>query len=60
MWLDYTYELHQAHHMCIYRIDNGLTADERLDSEILQATIQSRLQAHRFGDHLKPLEKLME
>jgi|GEM_PF-5014291 len=31
-----------------------LSADERLDRDVLRSTIQSRLQARRFGDHLVP------
>src|SRR5271157_759704 len=36
-----------------------LSADERLDREILRSTIQSRLQARRFGDHLVPLAPIV-
>ncbi len=36
-----------------------LSAEERLDREILRSTIQSRLQANRFGDHLVPLAPIV-
>jgi prolyl oligopeptidase len=37
----------------------ALTADERLDREILLTTIESRLQVQRFGDHLLPLTPIL-
>ena len=37
----------------------SLTPQERLDREILLTTIEHRLQAHRFGDHLVPLAPIV-
>ena len=36
-----------------------LTAEERLDREILLTTLESRLQARQFGDHLVPLAPIV-
>ncbi len=55
-WLDRL----EATQTALNMIDpRALPAEERLDREILQATIQSRLQARRFGDHLVPLAPIV-
>jgi prolyl oligopeptidase len=38
---------------------DSLSAEERLDREILLTTIESRLQGQRFGDHLVPLAPIV-
>jgi uncharacterized protein (DUF885 family) len=55
-WLDRL----EATQTALNTIDTkALSGEERLDREILQATIQSRLQARRFGDHLVPLAPIV-
>jgi len=55
-WLDRL----EATQTALNAIDpKGLSDDERLDREILHSTIQSRLQARRFGDHLVPLAPIV-